>query len=250
MAELKWVGPAGSGGANEVPTVADITTKRATALTAPQIDSQISAALTGYSLRTYVDAQDAARAVKVYVDAQDGNKLLRTDRGIANGPVPLDSNGLIPKENLTNTYPASRNAARAYYTPAGYTAEQQGLTGQDQVKMCSDITIPDPGYRYKIVPFGYWEVSAVANTQQAWPEIRVKVGSTVIGWGRGGYNITEGNPCQIVFYDPNDTVWTGAQTVTCWGGRNRWGTTASSTNIWNTSNNPPKLWLLLVAARD
>lgn len=248
MAELKWVGPAGTGAAGEIPTVSDLTTKAATALTSTQVDSQISSALTGYSLKTYVDTQDTAKALKSYVDSQDATKILKTLKGAANGPVPLDGSGLIPKANITNTYPTSNKSTRGYYTPASYGVERQNVTTRDAFKMTADITIADPGFRYKIVPFGYWEASASDPGHQGWPEIRVKVGTEVIGWGRAPYNITEGNACQVMFYDPNDVTWTGAQTVTCWGGRNQWGNTSYAVNLWATASNPPKLWLLIVAA--
>lgn len=252
MGELKWVGPPGTGGALEIPTVSDVNTKKGTALTAAQIDTQISSGLTGYATKSYTDTQDATKALKSYVDSQDATKMLRSIRGVANGAIPLDANGLIPKANITNVYPTGYMAARWGYSPASYSSDAAtnvDLTVQDQVKLCSDIVIPDPGYPYKLLPYGYWECWCVANTAQAWPEVRVKVGTDVIGWGRGAWNVTEGHPCQVVPYDPNDRFFTGSVTVTTWGGRNRWGTASTAVRISSSQTvTPAKLIIVQVAS--
>ncbi len=252
MAELKWVGPSAAGNsAAEVPTVSDLTAKAATALTSAQIDSQIASGFTDYAQTSYVDTQDSAKALKTYVDSQDATKMLKTLRGQPNGAIPLDSDGLVPKVNITNTYPTGWRSLRWAYSPASYTAGvQANLSLRDQVKMCADIVVPDPGYAYKLLPYGYWEGWCETSATQAWPEIRVKVDTEIIGWGRGAWNVTEGHQVQVVPYDPNDVWFTGSVTVTTWGGRNRWGTNAGRVSLTDGAGlTPARLCIIQAAAK-
>ncbi|QGJ95055.1 hypothetical protein SEA_REDWATTLEHOG_194 [Gordonia phage RedWattleHog] len=252
MAELKWLGPPGSGNSAEVITRDDVTAKKGTAMSAAQIDAQISAALTGYSLKTYVDSQDSPKALLSYVNSRDATKLTREMRGAPNGALPLDASGMIPKAYLNNNYPAFNKAVRGYYSPASYVSTNwTSLTTQNAQKLCADITIPDPGYPYLIIPYGYWECQVnSASGDNTYPEINVRVGTRVIGRGVGALNIIEPHNCTIGPYDTVGTPFTGTQTVTCHGGRWRpSGSNTTSISIFGASTaTPPKLILFLAAA--
>lgn len=250
MAELKFLGPAGNGNSSDIVTLGDVTSKKGAALTSAQIDSQISTELTGYSLKTYVDQQDAPKALTSYVNTQDNTKLLKSTIGAANGAVPLDGNGKIPAANLTTAPTVDAFAIKAFYTPSSYTAGSvTGITTQVSVKMCADIVIPDPGYPYHILPFGYFEC-AIANgaSVNGYPEIQVRVGSRIIGWGAGGLNIPQGHPCNIFPYPTSSTPFTGSQTVTCYGGRNAPAGASSSVSFWIGSSATDPLFVVYIAA--
>lgn len=220
MAELKFLGPAGNGNSSDIVTLGDVTSKKGAALTSAQIDSQISTELTGYSLTSYVDSQDALRAQSSYVTTQDNTKLLKSAIGQPNGPVPLDSSGKIPTANLTSTPTSDAYSVTGLYTPSSWNMGHWSVTSRDQFAICSDITIPDPGYPYLILPFGAVDASMqVNNVDHQFAEIRVKVGSRVVGCGRAGYRITEAHACTVVpNYDGTTTPFTGAQTVKVMGG--------------------------------
>lgn len=68
------------------------------------------------------------------------------------------------------------------YAPTTYTTRTATTTTPE---LCN-VTIPDPGWRYRLVVFGRWE----ARTQAAGsrPEVVVRIGSTTgtvvaVGWG-------------------------------------------------------------------
>ena len=249
MAELKWVGPAGSGAATEITTNSEVTAKRNTALTSAQVDTQIANSLSGYALKTYVDSQDSGKALKTYVDSQDSGKILRSLIGQPNGPIPL-SGGRIASSYVAGTYPAQYRSVRSYYSPSSYvTSDQTNLTSRDQVKICSDITIPDQGYPYFVLAMGYWEGQANNNSTNTRPEVRVRAtnnGSTnTVGWGMGSINVTEPHGITITPFSTGVPL-TGSTTVSTYAGRNT-GSGAASI-FYSGSYTPPKLALIIIAA--
>lgn len=110
-----------------------------------ELTSQAAAA--GLVAQSYADQQDALRARKANVDAADALYVPLTQRGAANGVVPLDDNSYIPTQYLP-TIQTERKV--------GYVAAQNILLNGDRLctainpkeYLAATLTIPDPGFPY------------------------------------------------------------------------------------------------------
>lgn len=124
------------------------------------------------------------------------------------------------------------------YVPSAFNERQNVTT--TKLELCS-VTIPDPGWRYRILPIGRWQTWAGgAGTR---PDIEVRIGSTTgqqIGFGLGSTAVAANQIVPIaVLPDPasalgqtpaNAPSWTGSQVVRFYAMR---GTGSSAANFSN-----------------
>ena len=69
------------------------------------------------------------------------------------------------------------------FVPAAFTERQNVTT--TKLELCN-VTIPDPGWRYRIIPFGRWQTWSSAGGTR--PDIEVRVGTVTgqaVGFGLG-----------------------------------------------------------------
>lgn len=185
------------------------------------IDSVIATQLFPYATKSYVDSHDSLLATRAYIDAQDNLRLKLADKGVVNGIVGLDAAARV-NQNLIDA-PLTQSFLRGPWSPAAYQgANIDGIgTTEATVHTCG---VTDPGYAYKLVVFGSYEVTT--DTAGDLPTVLVRQGSNtgpIVAQGHGsteefyGYGIDEfertnatdlGADWSItyVFSDPNTGV--------------------------------------------
>ncbi|QZE10552.1 hypothetical protein SEA_SCOOBYDOOBYDOO_237 [Mycobacterium phage ScoobyDoobyDoo] len=149
MSTIKYVGRAPDSDGSLVPRryVQDRygTIKVDTDFITSEVLSQAGAA--GLVTESYVDAQDNLRAKKAAVDAADANHVPVSQRGQANGVVPLDNNAYIPSQYLP-TISTSRSPIFVPATSVALTSNRVVTTTNPKEYQAASISIPDPGYPY------------------------------------------------------------------------------------------------------
>ena len=134
------------------------------------------------------------------------------------------------------------------FVPAAFTERQNVTT--TKLELCN-VTIPDPGWRYRIIPFGRWQTWSSAGGTR--PDIEVRVGTVTgqaVGFGLGS-NAAAANqivPCDVQ-PDPasalgqtpaNAPSFTGSQIVRWWAVR---GTGTANANFSNDKASA-HLWIV------
>lgn len=173
---LRFVG--GSvGDSNEISTKEHIENLLDGNLTQDQVNTIISNRLSAYATKTYVDTKDSQLADSAFIDAQDSSRLDRSQLNQIFMPFTLDGDGKIParfvKVTDTQKFPSIAVAT-----------EGGGGTTSASTPLLS-LSVPDPGYSYKLLVFG--TVSAVASADNGlYPYVLVtRTGGQVVARGNG-----------------------------------------------------------------
>lgn len=153
MAILKYKGKVADSDAS-LMSRGDIADRFAsTAVNTANVDAEVAAQSTDLVTPTYVDNADVPKAKKTAVDSADALKILATLRGAANGVASLDASTKIPVAQL----PALPDRLVQYATsPVTSSGSPWSATGGAASKV-AQLTIPDPGYPYRILPFASME---------------------------------------------------------------------------------------------
>lgn len=213
MASLQYRGARAAANA-DLAYLDYLTQVKSADLTVAQIDNVINSGLGGYALISYVDSKDALNATKAYIDAGDSGRLKLTQKGIANGVCPLDTNGRVPTQRINA--PLTQKWLRGPWTPAAYHSSPQSITTEATLFTCP---ITDPGYPYKIVVFG--QLDGHSSLETEWAVINVRAGTVngeIVAQGLGAADVPDaaapvnGEKFNVVNPDGLDTD-TWSQTV-------------------------------------
>lgn len=126
------------------------------AVTPAYVDGAVAAhvAAAGLVDKTYIDGADLTRATKAAVDAADATYLPLDARGVSGGVASTDANNFIPASQL----PALVTENIVGYVEAStvfLTAPQTVSSSATKTYQAASLTIEDPGYPYRPLPFAY-----------------------------------------------------------------------------------------------
>ncbi len=145
-------------------------------LTQSEVNDLIAARLSAYATKTYTDGRDALLADSAFIDAADASRLSRSSLNVPGYPFTLDGNGKIPASRI--------KVSGMQYYPFTTAAPAGGSATTASTATLQNISIPDPGYPYRILVFGTVHGS-VATDAGGRPIIEVMRGNTRVGYGYG-----------------------------------------------------------------
>lgn len=191
---------------NSVAYRSYLTAEAQKVLGSADVDARIASTTAPYATAAYAAEQDALYATHAEVDAGDSGKLKLTQKGVANGAVPLDATGKIAASHLAQlplrAYGAlygfdwSSKAARGNVTSTGSVRTLARLS----ISTSSSTSIPRLG-PWTILVFGYWEAKVNTSTT---PYIEVRQSSasgSLVATGVGS-NRTDYHPINILPDNP------------------------------------------------
>lgn len=146
--------------------------RSAGSLTQTEIDTAITTGLAPYATKAYVTARDAFNASVAQVDAGDAGKLKAATINTNNGVPGLDAAGRIAVSRVPGT--STQRWPRGFYTPANYQSTTIASSAGSETTLFAQ-TIADPGYPYRLLVSGHFDVRTAVNGDA--PVIRVRVGS-------------------------------------------------------------------------
>lgn len=147
------------------------------------IDSVIATRLSSYATKSYVDSRDSLLATRAYIDAQDNLRLKLVDKNVANGVAGLDAAARV-NQNLIDA-PLTQSFLRGPWSPAAYQGASIDSIGTTEATIHT-CGVTDPGYSYKLVVFGSYEVTT--DTAGDFPTVIVRQGSNtgpIVAQGHG-----------------------------------------------------------------
>lgn len=111
------------------------------------------AATANLTNQAYVDAADATRMKKSAVQAADALYLPTSVRGVANGVASTDAANYIPDGQL---YALNGENPIGYIEGSVYLAGSQTVNNSaTKTYLAGSLTISDPGFSYRPLPFAY-----------------------------------------------------------------------------------------------
>ena len=173
-------------------------------LTEQQVDNYVAQQLSGlYVPKGSLNTSLASKATTAELTTANNSLVKRTTLGQNNGPAKLDATGKLP----TALTPASgvTKKWKMNYRPSSYTniPEKGGMVPDSA--LCT-IYVPAPGFRYSVMPFGYFE----CIRSRAY--ITVREGTSVSGRLVGsGYGPVGNNSHHAVFVTPEASSSDGWQ---------------------------------------
>lgn len=179
MATLKFVGGS-SNQSNEVMIRSQIQNLLAGNINQAAVDSQITTRLSPYATKAYVDTQDAKLADSAFIDAADNTRLDKNNLNKPGYPFTLDKDGKIPADKIKVTN------LQKYPNTAVATSGGGGTTTSETFLL--NLSVPDPGYPYKLLVTGTVSASVSTDTG-ARPQVIVFRGDNVAV--AQGYGISE-----------------------------------------------------------
>lgn len=220
MATLAYVG-ATQAAARDLVSLAYVNSLLAQNLSQSTVDTMINTAYSGvYVTKAYVDTQDALNATKTFIDAGDATRLKLSAVGTNNSAAPLLANGRIAPARISAA--STQRWPKAFYTPAGYNTAIV-TAGGTETQLYPAVSVPDPGYVYKLFVSGLQDV--YSNVDGEYAVIRVRVGSMTGPVIAGAYGLGESYPGGTITQfttvgSATYTIpsWTGALDVICIGG--------------------------------
>lgn len=168
MPPLSYVGRNPDSDAILVPKSYADSLAAAVAVTTGYVNGLIQAQIIDNQLQTtaYVDTQDALRAKKATADANDLNYLPATQLNAAGGVAGLDEDGdliagQVPSglvtDRVVQTYSCQLNGS----VILGNGATHRCTTSDVREFLIATIVISDPGYPFRLLPFGQVQGAAL-----------------------------------------------------------------------------------------
>lgn len=159
MSNLKYVGRTPDSDSTVAPKSFVDTTNTSLAVTTDYVTNAINLEAANLSLQSYVDTQDNLRAHKTDVDAADALYVASSKLGAASGVASLDSSGnltasQVPAGIVTDRLALSYNATTmgsVFLT--GSNTHTVTTTGIREFRLAT-LTVPDPGFPWRPIPFG------------------------------------------------------------------------------------------------
>jgi len=171
---LRSVGPVPTADREVAPRRYVSSARSTGSLTPTEAGVLVDTGMAPYATRSYVDTRDALNATKAQIDAGDALKLKRAARNVVNGIAGLDSGGRVEVARVPGT--ATQRYPRGFYTPAAYNSTTvSATTGTSAESTLFTHTVADPGYAYKLLISGNFDVRTATTGDS--PLIRVRVGS-------------------------------------------------------------------------
>jgi hypothetical protein len=127
----------------------------ALAVTTSFVNAEIARVVAASNLQTttYVDAQDGLLAKLSDVQAADALHLASTARGTT--VASLDSSGMLTSTQVPSNLITERTARSVAATAPSFSGSYTCTTTSTREKLLATITVPDPGFPYHPLPFGF-----------------------------------------------------------------------------------------------
>lgn len=191
MATLQYIGRSPDSDSTIVPKSYADAQQASLAVTTGVVNTLISGSAVGLTSKAYVDSGDAAHAQQAAVIAADNNYVAASKLGVASGVASLDSSGNLITGQIPTSGVVTDRVATCYSigTSSGSTGGLGGLVGglvntvtgavgtillgtgsshtcntsSPREFKIATITIPDPGYPYRVLPFAWVQGNSSAG---------------------------------------------------------------------------------------